>query len=42
MQNRKTKGSFKSRVLSVVKYVFAMAMFGMIVLMVIATYVAAN
>lgn len=39
---QKTKCSFKSRVLSFIKYVCAMAMFGMIVLLCVATYVAAN
>jgi len=42
MKNSKTKGSFKSAVISAAKYVFATAMLGMIVLLVIATYVAAN
>lgn len=42
MQNKNTKGKFKSGVIAAVKYVFATAFLGMIVLLVIATYVAAN
>jgi hypothetical protein len=42
MQNKNSKGTLKSVVISAVKYVFATAMLGMIVLLVIATYVSAK
>jgi hypothetical protein len=42
MQNINTKCSFKSGAISFIKYVFATAMLGVIVLLVIATYVAAK
>jgi hypothetical protein len=42
MQDRNTKGNLGSQALSAVKYVFAMAMFGTMVLIVVATYMAAN
>ncbi len=42
MQNSNTKCSVKSGVISAVKYVFATAFLGMIVLLVIATYVVAK
>jgi len=42
MQNSKKKVSFKSGAIAAVKYVFATAFLGMIVLLVIATYVSAN
>lgn len=42
MQNINTKGSLKSGVLSAIKYVCGLSMFGMIVLLVIATFIATN
>ena len=42
MQDKNTKGNFGAQAISAVKYVFAMAMFGAIVLMVVATFVATN
>lgn len=42
MQNIDTKCSFKSGAKAFIKYVFATAMLGVIVLLVVATYVAAK